>query len=87
MITNDNPRGEAPEAIFEDIVAGLKDASKAHVIEDRAAAIGWAIKTAAPTDLVLIAGKGHEDYQILGDGRVDFSDFAVAAATLSGVSE
>ena len=87
VITNDNPRGEAPEAIFEDIVAGLKDASKAHVIEDRAAAIGWAIKTAAPTDLVLIAGKGHEDYQILGDGRVDFSDFAVAAATLSGVSE
>ncbi len=86
-ITNDNPRSESPEAIFNDIVAGLTEAGKADVIEDRAAAIGWAIGSAEATDLVLVAGKGHEDYQILADGRIDFSDFAVAAAALDGVSE
>ena len=87
VITNDNPRGESPESIFDGIVGGLNDAAKADVIEDRASAIGWAIRSAEPVDLVLIAGKGHEDYQILADGHVDFSDFAVAAATLDGVSE
>ncbi len=85
VITNDNPRNESPAAIIDDIVAGLNNPAGVNVIEDRAAAIGWAISSAAPKDLVLIAGKGHEDYQILGEGRVDFSDFVVAAATLDGV--
>lgn len=85
VITNDNPRNEPPTDIFDGIVSGLKDSDSANVIEDRAAAIGWAINSAGPKDLVLIAGKGHEDYQILGDRRIDFSDFIVAAATLDGV--
>ena len=52
------------------------------VIEDRAAAIAWAIHEAAPDDVVLIAGKGHEDYQLIGDRRIDFSDYQIAAAHL-----
>ena len=87
VITNDNPRKESPEAIFSDIVSGLKDATSVEIIEDRAAAIGWAISAAEPKDLVLIAGKGHEDYQLLDSGRIDFSDYAVAEAALNGVSE
>lgn len=86
-ITNDNPRGEAPEAIVGDILQGINDKNRATIIEERAAAISWAIQSAEATDLVLIAGKGHEDYQILATGRVEFSDFTVAAVTLDGVSE
>jgi UDP-N-acetylmuramoyl-L-alanyl-D-glutamate--2,6-diaminopimelate ligase len=52
------------------------------IIEDRAAAIDWAIASAAPADIVLVAGKGHENYQLLGDARRDFSDYGVAAASL-----
>lgn len=82
VITNDNPRTEAPGEIIEQIVAGLQHADRAQVIEDRAAAIGWAATNAAARDIVLIAGKGHENYQIIGTERLDFSDFGVAAATL-----
>lgn len=80
VITSDNPRTEDPTRIINDIVAGLS--GDATVIEDRAAAISWAIHNAAENDLVLIAGKGHEDYQDLGRERLPFSDFAVALAAL-----
>ena len=52
------------------------------VIEDRAAAIAWAIDNARADDIILVAGKGHEDYQLIGSGRIDFSDFGVALANL-----
>jgi UDP-N-acetylmuramoyl-L-alanyl-D-glutamate--2,6-diaminopimelate ligase len=82
VVTNDNPRSEAPLDIVEGIVSGLKDASAAVVIEDRAVAIAWAIEQAGETDAVLIAGKGHESYQDIGGKHLPFSDLAVAAAAV-----
>lgn len=80
VITSDNPRSESPSAIIADVAAGLSRAGDATLIEDRAAAIGWAIDSAASKDLVLIAGKGHERVQLIGDERVPFSDVDVAQA-------
>jgi UDP-N-acetylmuramoyl-L-alanyl-D-glutamate--2,6-diaminopimelate ligase len=75
FLTSDNPRTEAPEAIAQAIVPGLRAASAAFELElDRAAAIEKAIVTAAPGDVVLIAGKGHEDYQIIGAEKRHFDD-------------
>jgi UDP-N-acetylmuramoyl-L-alanyl-D-glutamate--2,6-diaminopimelate ligase len=82
VVTSDNPRREAPAAIIDDILAGLVDADSATVIEDRAAAIAWAIREAQPDDIILIAGKGHENYQLVGDARLDFSDYGAALANL-----
>jgi UDP-N-acetylmuramoyl-L-alanyl-D-glutamate--2,6-diaminopimelate ligase len=82
VITNDNPRSEPPAAIIAEIVSGLVKPGRATVIEDRAAAIAWAIREAATDDIVLIAGKGHENYQLLGNERLDFSDYAAASANL-----
>jgi len=73
IVTDDNPRSEDPEAITEAIVGGIKS-RKVRVIHDRGEAIATALKEAQPLDLVLIAGKGHEDYQIYGDTRRSFSD-------------
>lgn len=80
VVTSDNPRTEDPALIINDIVAGLS--KEATVIEDRAAAISWAIHNASENDVVLIAGKGHEDYQEVDGDRLPFSDFAVALAAL-----
>ena len=82
VVTNDNPRDEDPAAIIEAIAAGFSDRADAAIIEDRAAAIAWAIEQAADDDTILIAGKGHEDYQLIGSQRHDFSDYAAAAANL-----
>ena len=82
VITNDNPRTEAPLDIVADIVTGFTDASAAVVIEDRAAAIAWAIGQAGEFDTVLIAGKGHESYQDIGGEHLPFSDIAAARAAL-----
>jgi UDP-N-acetylmuramoyl-L-alanyl-D-glutamate--2,6-diaminopimelate ligase len=87
VITNDNPRGEDPAAIIDAIVSGLVKPDQAMVIEDRAAAIAWAIDKAAAADVVLIAGKGHENYQLLGDKRLDFSDYGAALANLQAKAE
>ena len=80
IITTDNPRHEDPRMIIDEILAGFSNASDATIIEDRAAAIAWAIANAGPTDVVLIAGKGHEEYQEVGSERHAFSDFALAVA-------
>lgn len=82
VVTNDNPRTEAPLDIVANIVAGFTAAGAAVVIEDRAAAIAWAIGQAGESDTVLIAGKGHENYQDIGGERLPFSDIAVAEAAL-----
>jgi UDP-N-acetylmuramoyl-L-alanyl-D-glutamate--2,6-diaminopimelate ligase len=53
------------------------------IIEDRAAAIAYAVQEAAENDVILVAGKGHEDYQLLDGKRIDFSDYGVALASLA----
>lgn len=80
IATNDNPRSEEPATILAEIAAGA--GRPLTVIEDRAAAIAWAVAEAAAGDTVLIAGKGHEDYQIIGEKRLDFSDVQIARANL-----
>ncbi|MCL6554747.1 MAG: UDP-N-acetylmuramoyl-L-alanyl-D-glutamate--2,6-diaminopimelate ligase [Burkholderiales bacterium] len=80
VVTSDNPRNEDPAAIIEAIVAGM--GANYHVIEDRAAAIDYAIREARPQDVVLIAGKGHETYQEIRGTRLPFSDVEVAMRAL-----
>ncbi len=74
IVTSDNPRTEDPQRILDDVVAGIDPAAPFTVEGDRAAAIRRAILEAQPGDCVLIAGKGHEDYQILGTEKVHFDD-------------
>ncbi|HEY9805463.1 MAG TPA: UDP-N-acetylmuramoyl-L-alanyl-D-glutamate--2,6-diaminopimelate ligase, partial [Candidatus Obscuribacterales bacterium] len=82
IVTSDNPRTEEPERILEDILAGIPATVKPLVICDRAEAIRTAILQAQPGDGVLIAGKGHEDYQILGTEKIHFDDREQARAAL-----
>jgi UDP-N-acetylmuramoyl-L-alanyl-D-glutamate--2,6-diaminopimelate ligase len=85
-VTDDNPRTEDPANIVRDIVAGITSGADTVRIEhDRATAIRTAIQAAGPFDLVLIAGKGHEDYQIYGTSRRAFSDEQVARAVLEAL--
>lgn len=85
VLTNDNPRSEDPQLIIEAIQAGMRDAGRAIVELDRAKAIEYAISQARPNDIVLIAGKGHEDYQLVGATRHHFSDREVVLAQLQSV--
>ncbi|MDN2663671.1 UDP-N-acetylmuramoyl-L-alanyl-D-glutamate--2,6-diaminopimelate ligase [Psychromonas sp. 14N.309.X.WAT.B.A12] len=74
MIVDDNPRSEDAKLIVEDIKAGLTAPEKALVIHDRQQAIQYLLANSNPDDIVLLAGKGHEDYQIFGDKKVHYSD-------------
>jgi UDP-N-acetylmuramoyl-L-alanyl-D-glutamate--2,6-diaminopimelate ligase len=75
VVTSDNPRTEDPEQILQDIVAGIPaELGADQVVSDRATAIEAAIAMARPGDGILIAGKGHEDYQILGTEKIHFDD-------------
>jgi UDP-N-acetylmuramoyl-L-alanyl-D-glutamate--2,6-diaminopimelate ligase len=74
IVTDDNPRTEDPERIVSGILAGMQRPEAATVIRDRRAAIFHALAEANAGDMVLIAGKGHEDYQIVGTQRFPFSD-------------
>ena len=80
VITSDNPRTEDPQAIIDQIILGLGPAgrAKADVEPDRRAAIALAVAQAQSGDIVLIAGKGHETYQIIGEKRLEFDDAKVA---------
>lgn len=82
IITNDNPRSEEPSAIAADIIRGLHNPNGCLVIADRAQAIDFAVQQAKPGDLILVAGKGHEDYQIFADQTVPFSDARQALLAL-----
>jgi UDP-N-acetylmuramoyl-L-alanyl-D-glutamate--2,6-diaminopimelate ligase len=89
VLTSDNPRSEEPQAILHQIESGVKEVGPAErrlgdyrIVEDRKAAIGWAIATAQAGDAVVIAGKGHEDYQIIGAARLSFDDRNVAREAL-----
>jgi UDP-N-acetylmuramoyl-L-alanyl-D-glutamate--2,6-diaminopimelate ligase len=86
IVTSDNPRSEDPQAIIEEILDGVRAVDPIgarHVAEpNRAWAIGHAIANARTGDIVLIAGKGHETYQLIGGRRLDFDDRLVARAAL-----
>jgi UDP-N-acetylmuramoyl-L-alanyl-D-glutamate--2,6-diaminopimelate ligase len=83
IVTSDNPRREDPEAICREITSALR--GKNHeAITDRRAAIRRAVAMAGPGDIVLIAGKGHEDYQEFADRKIPFDDVAEASAAIRG---
>lgn len=83
LLTSDNPRGEDPLRIINDVVVGLQKSNAKYRIEpDREQAIAAALEEARPGDIVLLAGKGHETYQVLRDGAVDFDDREKARAIL-----
>ena len=83
VVTSDNPRTEDPAGILKDVMAGISRTEGVEVIADRAAAIARAIEIARSGDGVLIAGKGHEDYQILGTEKIHFDDREQARAALA----
>ena len=76
ILTSDNPRSENPETILSEIREGVGGNSNVQVFQevDRKKAIEMALRNAAPGDVILVAGKGHEDYQIIGDRKIPFSD-------------
>lgn len=83
VVTSDNPRTEDPDAIIADIVSGMGSGEGRFDVEpDRRAAIALAIAQAKPGDSILVAGKGHEDYQLVGDKVLSFDDRVVAAEEL-----
>ncbi|PWK11628.1 UDP-N-acetylmuramoyl-L-alanyl-D-glutamate--2,6-diaminopimelate ligase [Tumebacillus permanentifrigoris] len=86
VLTSDNPRTEDPEAIIDDMEVGVADVEQNRYVRitDRAEAIRFAIKQAQADDVILIAGKGHETYQIIGKTKTHFDDREVAAAAIRG---
>ena len=91
IVTSDNPRSEDPECIVSEIeagvVTGLKRGRHYEVITDRRTAIMRAVEIAESGDIVLIAGKGHETYQILKDGTIHFDDREVAREAVQRLKE
>ncbi len=88
VITSDNPRTEPPMAIIEDILAGLKDcASPYQVVENRRQAIRWAMDHAQKDDIIVLCGKGHETYQILGTEKTHLDEREEVAAYLAETKE
>lgn len=80
IVTSDNPRTEDPEAIIAEIVAGLENSTTEHkIICDRAEAIKWAIDNHMPNDVILLAGKGHEDYQVVGTEKHHMDEREIVA--------
>jgi UDP-N-acetylmuramoyl-L-alanyl-D-glutamate--2,6-diaminopimelate ligase len=80
IVTSDNPRSESPDAIIDDILKGFSNPNAEKILAevDREKAIEMAIGSAEQNDIILIAGKGHETYQIIGDETLDFDDKEVA---------
>jgi UDP-N-acetylmuramoyl-L-alanyl-D-glutamate--2,6-diaminopimelate ligase len=89
IVTSDNPRTEDPQSIVDMIVAGVKqERTSGFVVEvDRRRAIAVAVESARPGDVVLIAGKGHEDYQIVGKTKHHFDDREEAARALAKLAK
>jgi UDP-N-acetylmuramoyl-L-alanyl-D-glutamate--2,6-diaminopimelate ligase len=83
VITDDNPRGESPQAIAQGIAAGIPAGRPFRIEHDRGRAIREAVADAAAADVVLIAGKGHEDYQLYGQERRYFSDQKAVTGALA----
>ncbi len=87
LVTSDNPRGESPSAIIHQILSGMRAPRRAAVEPDRAQAIARAFAEARPGDVVLVAGKGHEDYQEIAGERRPFSDREVVRRLLGSAAE
>lgn len=85
-LTSDNPRSEDPGKIIADMREGLSDRSRVFEVSDRTEAITRAVETAAPEDLILVAGKGHEEYQEIQGERIPYSDSELVATLTRGVS-
>jgi UDP-N-acetylmuramoyl-L-alanyl-D-glutamate--2,6-diaminopimelate ligase len=84
IVTSDNPRSEKPSQIINDIVKGIKRISAPYItIENRREAIKYALTNAKPNDIILLAGKGHETYQILNEGTIHFDEREVVAKILN----
>jgi UDP-N-acetylmuramoyl-L-alanyl-D-glutamate--2,6-diaminopimelate ligase len=85
IVTSDNPRTEIPDEIIKDIITGFENPNSQTILiePDRKKAIASAIRTAGKNDIVLIAGKGHETYQIIGKKKFDFSDKQIAMECLN----
>ncbi len=86
VVTSDNPRSEDPGAIIEAVLSGIPPDTDLVVEPDRRAAMAAAFASAAPGDVVLVAGKGHETTQVVGDQVLPFDDRVVAAELLGGAS-
>ena len=83
IVTSDNPRSEDPMSIISDITEGMKDTrTPCKVIENRIEAINYAIENAESNDIIILAGKGHEDYQILSTGKIHLDEREVVAEAL-----
>ena len=82
IFTADNPRTEDPQAILDDMAAGVHEANNVTLIVDRQQAIEYAFNHAKPQDCIVIAGKGHEDYQIFKYKTIHFSDREIACSLL-----
>ncbi|MBI3171405.1 MAG: UDP-N-acetylmuramoyl-L-alanyl-D-glutamate--2,6-diaminopimelate ligase, partial [Hydrocarboniphaga effusa] len=82
IVTDDNPRSEDPAGIVREIWSGFPPGAEPPVVHDRARAIETAVREAASDDVVVVAGKGHEDYQIYGAERRAFSDRTFVRALL-----
>lgn len=86
VVTSDNPRSEQPMVIIEDILVGMRDTATPYtVVENRGEAIHWAIAHAQPGDTLLLAGKGHETYQILQTGTIHLDEREVVAEALAAL--
>jgi UDP-N-acetylmuramoylalanine--D-glutamate ligase len=82
FVTSDNPRTESPEAIVDEVISGVLHGKTCHKVLDRRSAIEQAISSGGATRKILIAGKGHEDYQIIGQTKLRFSDEEEALRSL-----
>lgn len=83
VVTSDNPRSEVPSEIIKDILVGMQDTETPYeVVENRKDAIAWAMNNAQKDDIILLAGKGHETYQILPTGTIHFDEREVVAEVL-----
>ena len=89
VITSDNPRSEDPQAIIDDMLAGLDEyeKGKTHCYIDRSEAIKAAVSMAEPGDIILVAGKGHETTQVLASGTIHFDDREEVASTLQNIQK
>ena len=84
VVTSDNPRSEEPSAIIDDILEGMKDTKTPYkVVVNRKDAIRWALENAKENDIILLAGKGHETYQILPTGTIHFDEREAVAEVLN----
>lgn len=86
VVTDDNPRTEEPQQIVQDILAGMPRQRQVQVIMGRENAVRQAIAQAQPGDVVLLAGKGHEDYQIIGQQRTDYNERALVATIMTAAA-